>query len=114
MPRNGRGRQLAKLAVLLIGCSTVLSGCWVADLCKPDPQYKQIDVHAIYKQNCAGCHGEQLQGVSGPSLKQVGAKYSTAELEKIILEGSQSMPGFKDKLDSSQVVRLVTMLANEK
>ncbi|PWK06993.1 c-type cytochrome [Tumebacillus permanentifrigoris] len=114
MPQIGRGRQLGKLALLLVGCSVVLSGCWVADLCKPDPQFSQTDVHSIYKQNCAGCHGEQLQGVSGPALTQAGAKYNAVELEKIILEGSQGMPGFKDKLSDPQVVRLVSLLANEK
>lgn len=106
--------QLGRLAVLLVGCSVVLSGCWVADLCKPDPQFSQTDVHSIYKQNCAGCHGEQLQGVSGPSLTHVGAKYTKADLEQIILAGSQGMPGFRDKLQQPQVVRLVNLLENER
>ncbi|MBL0388207.1 cytochrome c [Tumebacillus sp. ITR2] len=108
-----KGRSFA--ALLAIGCAVVLSGCSLADLCKPDPQVSMTDVHTIYKQNCAGCHGEQLQGVSGPDLKTVGAKYDNDQLKQLILKGSPNgMPAFQDKLNDAQVVRLVNMLANEK
>lgn len=114
MSRMGRGKQPAWVAMLFIAAVLPLSGCSLSELCQPDPQVSKTDVHTIYKQNCAGCHGEQLQGVSGPELTTVGAKFSPDELRTIILEGSRAMPGFQDKLEEGQVVRLVSMLANEK
>ncbi|WHY65741.1 cytochrome c550 [Neobacillus sp. SuZ13] len=41
----------------------------------------------IYKQTCIGCHGDQYQGVVGPSLKGVGSKYSKEELMTFVTKG---------------------------
>lgn len=41
----------------------------------------------IYKTTCIGCHGDQYQGVVGPSLKGVGDKYSKEEIMTIITKG---------------------------
>jgi cytochrome c550 len=41
----------------------------------------------IYKQSCIGCHGDQYQGVVGPTLKGVGKKYSKEELITIVTKG---------------------------
>lgn len=46
----------------------------------------------LYKQSCASCHGGQLEGVVGPALENVGAKYSEEEIENIIHEGRGQMP----------------------
>jgi cytochrome c550 len=46
----------------------------------------------IYKQTCIGCHGDQYQGVVGPTLKGVGSKYSKAEIVHIITKGKGNMP----------------------
>lgn len=46
----------------------------------------------LFKQSCASCHGGELEGVIGPSLKKVGAKYSEKEIENIIHDGRGSMP----------------------
>jgi cytochrome c551 len=97
---------------LSIGLAVFLTGCG-DQVCKPEADAR-TDVHALYKQSCAGCHGEQLQGVSGPSLKHAGAVFSKEDLVSIINDGRPGMPGFKDKLDETQLTRLVIMLSNER
>lgn len=47
-----------------------------------------------YQQNCAACHGGNLEGATGPALEQVGNNYSEEEILDIILNGKGSgMPG---------------------
>ena len=41
----------------------------------------------IYKSTCIGCHGDQYQGVVGPSLKGVGKKYTVKQIETFITQG---------------------------
>lgn len=47
----------------------------------------------IVQSNCISCHGENLEGASGPSLHGVGDKYSEEELHDILVNGIGSMPG---------------------
>jgi cytochrome c550 len=46
----------------------------------------------IYKSTCITCHGDQYQGVVGPTLKGVGKKYSKDELVNIVTKGKGNMP----------------------
>ncbi|MBM7691788.1 cytochrome c550 [Peribacillus deserti] len=46
----------------------------------------------VYKQTCAGCHGNQYEGGAGPALKGVGGRYSHDEIKTIITEGKGNMP----------------------
>ncbi|SEA40173.1 cytochrome c551 [Thalassobacillus cyri] len=45
-----------------------------------------------YQESCASCHGGDLSGGAGPSLKDVGSKYSKDEILNIIKNGKGSMP----------------------
>ncbi|WHY71537.1 cytochrome c551 [Fictibacillus enclensis] len=47
---------------------------------------------SIYKQNCASCHGNNLEGGTGPSLEKIGSKYSEKEIMSVILRGRNGMP----------------------
>ncbi|TCN24681.1 cytochrome c550 [Mesobacillus foraminis] len=48
----------------------------------------------LYQQSCIGCHGDQMQGVSGPALKTVGSKYSKDQIQEILVNGLPGgMPG---------------------
>ncbi|SEM29375.1 cytochrome c550 [Mesobacillus persicus] len=48
----------------------------------------------LYQQSCIGCHGDQLQGVSGPALTAVGSKLSQEEIQDILVNGTPGgMPG---------------------
>ena len=43
--------------------------------------------HALYAKTCAACHGQQLEGVVGPSLVGVGSRYPLAKIEQIAQRG---------------------------
>lgn len=48
----------------------------------------------IYQQNCASCHGGNLEGGAAPALDKVGSKYSVEEIADIIQNGKGTgMPG---------------------
>src|SRR5690606_14418718 len=47
----------------------------------------------IYQQNCASCHGGNLEGGGGPALDKVGSNYSVEEIADIIQNGKGAMPG---------------------
>jgi quinoprotein glucose dehydrogenase len=54
------------------------------------------DTTSLYKNNCGGCHGDDLKGAppTFPSLIDIGKRRSRAELVSIIREGTGRMPGF--------------------
>lgn len=51
-----------------------------------------IDAEAVFKQNCASCHGQNLEGIAGPNLTKIGATLSAEDIAKIIKEGKGGMP----------------------
>ena len=53
--------------------------------------------HAIYNRYCIGCHGPGLKGngVSFPSLVNIGKKYNEQQVSQIIVGGRNMMPSFK-------------------
>ena len=54
------------------------------------------DTKSLYKNNCGGCHGDDLRGAppTFPSLVDIGKRRSREELAGIIREGTGRMPGF--------------------
>src|SRR3972149_464611 len=42
---------------------------------------------ALYAKTCAACHGQQMEGVIGPSLVGVGSRYPLAKIEQIAQSG---------------------------
>lgn len=48
---------------------------------------------ALFAKSCAGCHGKDLSGTSGPDLRKVGSTYSADEILDIIENGKGSMQG---------------------
>lgn len=58
----------------------------------------------VFQQSCSSCHGNDLQGQIGPNLQKVGAKYSEAEIEKIIANGRGAMPAGVIKGDDAKKV----------
>lgn len=63
------------------------------------------DAEAIYKQNCASCHGQNLEGNNGPALDKVGAELSKDEIHDIIINGkSGGMPAGIIKGDEADQV----------
>lgn len=54
------------------------------------------DTKSLYKNNCGGCHGDDLKGAppTFPSLVDIGRRRSREELASIVREGTGRMPGF--------------------
>jgi mono/diheme cytochrome c family protein len=62
----------------------------------------------IYQQNCARCHGSDGKGTGElgrsldvPDLTQMGL--SAAKIASVVKNGKGSMPGFKRKLNATQI-----------
>ncbi|MEC1376244.1 cytochrome c551 [Heyndrickxia oleronia] len=55
------------------------------------------DAEKLFSQNCASCHGGNLEGGVGPNLTKVGSKYNKDEILDIIKNGKTgdqgTMPG---------------------
>ena len=68
------------------------------------------EAEALYKQNCASCHGEKREGTLGPALK--GSAKPDAELFKIIAQGAEAkgMPGFSASLGEQKIWMLITFI----
>lgn len=45
-----------------------------------------------YQNNCASCHGNNLEGGLGPELKSIGGKLTKEEIASIIEKGRGGMP----------------------
>ena len=113
------------LSFALVG---ILSACGGGDNTQPAPAPEQpaaeqpaaeepaaeepsaggtVDVAAAeekYKTSCLACHGVDLSGGAGPSLKQVGSKYSQEQIAGIIINGQGTMPPGMLKGDDAELV----------
>lgn len=63
-------------------------------------------------QTCAGCHGGNLEGGSGPALSDVGSRLSKEEILDIIENGRPGMPPGMIKGDEAENV--AAWLADQK
>ncbi|MCP8967617.1 cytochrome c551 [Ectobacillus ponti] len=70
------------------------------------------DADKVFKQNCASCHGENLQGAVGPNLTKVGSKYTADEIKNIITNGRGAMP--KGIIQGGDVDKVASWLAEKK
>jgi len=72
-----------------------------------------IDAEAVYAQNCAACHGANLEGMSGPALTDVGARLSAEDIEGIIRNGQGAMPANVIQ-DDDEIAAVSAWLAEKK
>jgi len=66
----------------------------------------------LYTKSCAMCHGKDLKNGSAPQLDQVGTKYTSEQIEQIILEGKGKMP--KEILTGEDAKTVADWLAQQK
>ncbi|TFD95817.1 cytochrome c551 [Jeotgalibacillus sp. R-1-5s-1] len=64
----------------------------------------ELDPREVYVGNCSGCHGDNLEGGSGPNLEDVGSRYSYDEILDIIQNGKGRMPGNLIEGEEAEVV----------
>ncbi|MCP5384552.1 MAG: PQQ-binding-like beta-propeller repeat protein [Altererythrobacter sp.] len=63
----------------------------------------------VYLQNCAACHGNDLDGDVGPSIADAGYAMSPDTIRSIIGNGQQAMPAIPlDKAGQDQLVGYLT------
>lgn len=72
-----------------------------------------VNAEKIFANNCATCHGKNLEGNVGPNLTKVGSKYSSEEIQKIIKNGKGQMPAGILK-DDKEIVAVADWLADMK
>lgn len=63
-----------------------------------------------YESNCASCHGDDLEGGSGPELTEVGDRLSEDEIDEQIEEGGGGMP--PDLIDGDEKEAVVEWLSD--
>lgn len=64
---------------------------------------------SLYRRHCAGCHGSELEGGVGPSLRNEATKHSLQEIESIIRNPPAAMPRlFPAVLSPADVTSLAT------
>src|SRR5699024_11816654 len=68
-------------------------------------------VEEVYNLGCASCHGEDLQGNTGPDISMIGSEYSKDEIKDIIVNGIGNMPG--GMLEDDEDVELLTEYLTE-
>lgn len=107
-----------KLSALLLGTSLVLAACGGggeednANDQGGEAPVETAQADELVKQNCASCHGQNLEGGAGPALQNVGSKLSKDEIENIILNGQGSMP--KGLLAEDEAAVVAEWLAEKK
>ncbi|SFI64456.1 c-type cytochrome [Thermoflavimicrobium dichotomicum] len=66
-----------------------------------------------YANNCASCHGGNLEGRIGPNLEKIGGKMTKDQIVKVIKEGKGDMPGQPQISDQARE-KLAEWLAGKK
>jgi mono/diheme cytochrome c family protein len=69
---------------------------------------------AVYGKSCLQCHGDQLQGVAGPKLANVGSELDVQQIATRINNGGGIMPAFKGDLTSEEIGNLAKWLSEKK
>ncbi|WP_434813678.1 cytochrome c551 [Bacillus halotolerans] len=110
----------SKLSILMLvfAISALLAACGSNDAKeeKTDNDSKTeasaSEGEELYQQSCVGCHGKDLEGVSGPNLQEVGGKYDEEKIESIIKNGRGNMP--KGLVDDKEAASIAKWLSEKK
>jgi len=131
--------KLISLALLCVAIGLVVSACTEtatptntntsrtaaspaapAATATPDPL---ATARANYGKNCEGCHGPKGEGglvkvdnkqIKVPSLKSEHAtKHTDDQIAKMITNGEEEMPSFKDKMSQQEIAGMVKFVRTE-
>ena len=73
---------------------------------------QQVSAQGLYTANCAGCHGVQGQGGTGPTLAGNRNAARAENVRSVIQYGRGSMPGFGATLSEEQLTVLTDYVVN--
>ncbi|WP_124728428.1 c-type cytochrome [Staphylospora marina] len=83
---------MRKAISVLAGCSLLLlTAACNGNPSQTDRQSAQTP-EELYMNNCAACHGGNMQGSYGPGLKGVGQKLGKEGILQILNKGKGTMP----------------------
>ncbi|EJL30581.1 c-type cytochrome [Brevibacillus sp. BC25] len=58
----------------------------------PSGSYDAATAETMFKNTCAGCHGQTLEGAVGPNLQKIGSQLNKEQILGILEKGKGSMP----------------------
>jgi Cytochrome b subunit of the bc complex len=69
----------------------------------------------MQQAQCIACHGAELEGANGPSLRGIGDALSKEQLVDTITNGkNEGMPAFKGQLTEAEIDQIATWLSEQK
>ena len=71
------------------------------------------DGAAVYRRNCAICHGADGEGSTGPPLVDSVPLSSESDLIVVVTNGIRTMPAFGSSLSEEEIDAVVQFLLNE-
>lgn len=97
----------------LLSSSLIVGSCLLTLACQANS-----NTGSLYAQNCASCHGKNLQGGSGSSLIDDEWSYGSSanDIAKVIRDGvvDMGMPAWGGTLDDTQIRGLVIYIKEQK
>ena len=107
------GAAVDPVSAILYVNSTELP--WVltmVDVIKSNDHSLKGQGQSVYSKYCVSCHGPELKGngSSFPSLVNIDKKYNESEIGKIILNGKNMMPAFKQIVENDKKALLAFLL----
>ncbi|MDF2684370.1 MAG: cytochrome [Brevibacillus sp.] len=58
----------------------------------PSGSYDAATAEALFKNTCAGCHGQTLEGAVGPNLQKIGGELTKDQILEVLSKGKGAMP----------------------
>lgn len=68
------------------------------------------DGQQLYQQNCAGCHGNEGGGGTGPALAGNGALRDAERTVDQIVNGGDGMPAYGGRLSNEQIAAVASYI----
>lgn len=90
----------------------ILAACGGGGNDSSDANKSNLTPEQLYMQSCSSCHGTDMREGYAPDLDKIGSKYTSEEIEEIILNGVGSMP--KGILKGEDAKKVADWLATHK